>query len=149
MVNLYFKEQHEEPLKKLCEITTTPYRYDILKGLLEKPGFMGKVGREFVVGKVKRWAMPESSNEGYYFVRINNSSAYPRGLILTPYSDIDVRFHLKTKKVDETTPYEREELLGTSNEDFVVRAIMTYHDSIIRKWNEKDGRFVLQSRFDF
>lgn len=93
--------------------------------------------------------MPEGTYERehqYQFVYIKNSSAYPEGLILTPYSRIDVKYHLRNKTIDERMPFQREELMGNDEDDFVERVFRTYCDSLIRKQSDRDYHLVLYSR---
>ncbi|MEK6852521.1 MAG: hypothetical protein AABX59_01450, partial [Nanoarchaeota archaeon] len=73
------------------------------------------------------------------------TEAYPEGLILTPYSLHDVKFHLKVRTIDEKTKFHREELIGDESQGIVHRAFRTYYDSLIRKFSEGDNHMILYS----
>ena len=114
----------------------------ILIGKLDNPGFLSKIRKRFVLGKEGVW-IPEDSDQKLRFVKINNSSAYPNGLILSPYSAIDVDYHLRSKTIDKRTKFEREELSGRGS--FVEQVFERYYSSLVRKKDEKDQHFILYS----
>jgi hypothetical protein len=128
-----------------CSINLESGDGNILTGRLDNVGFLAKIGKRFVLGKEGVW-IPKDSDQKFYFVRIDNSSAYPNGLILSPYSDIDVDYHLKSKTIDKRTRFEREELSGRGS--FVEQVFEKYYSSLVRKKDEKDQHFILYSTYN-
>lgn len=139
-LNLWLREQDKNLLEELCKISLISYNDQILTGSLDNPGFLAKISKQFVLGRVSAW-IPKDSDQKYPFVRIDNSSVYPNGIILTPYSDIDVDYHLKTRRIDRTTKFERVELRGMGS--FVEQVFYTYYSSLVLKLNKKDHHFLL------
>ena len=143
-LNLWLREQDKTLFRGLCKISLNSCKDKILTGTLDNPGLLAKVGKKFVLGKTSVW-IPRDTDKKYYFVRIDNSSAYSNGLILTPYSEIDVTYHLKSKTIDRKTKFERVELEGMDTADFIERVFRTYYGLLVRKFNEKDQHFLLYS----
>ena len=143
MINLWVREHEIQKLfEESCKIDLNSYKGHILTGRLNNPGFLAKIRKRFVLGKEGVW-IPKDSNQKFHFVRIDNSSAYPNGLILSPYSAIDVDYHLKSETIDKKTRFEREELSGRGS--FVEQVFKKYYSSLIRKLDEKDQHFILYS----
>ena len=143
MIELWVREHEIQKLfEEGCKIDLNSYKSHILTGRLNNPGFLAKIRKQFVLGKEGVW-IPKDSNQKFHFVRIDNSSAYPNGLILSPYSAIDVDYHLKSKTIDKKTRFEREELM--EGDSFVEQVFKTYYSSLVRKRDEKDQRFLFYS----
>ena len=146
-MQLWLRGKDEQLFKDVCHIDLSGYGPsdgELLTGELDKPGILGRVYNNFVLGRKRIWMPKETGlGEGLPFVRINGNSAYPSGLILTPYKWIDVRFHLGVRTIDQKTPLDREELAGNEDDDFAVRVFRTYYDTLILKFNERDDHFVL------
>lgn len=141
-LRLWLREQDKTLLEELSKISLNSYGDQILTGILDNPGLLAKIGKRFVLGKEGIW-IPKDTDQKYHFIRIRNSSVYLNGLILTPYSDIDVDYHLKTRRIDITTEFERVELRGTGS--FVEQAFYTYYSLLVHKLAEKDQYFLLYS----
>ena len=144
MMDLWLREEDKNLFEEACKIELDSYRDDILTGKLDNEGLLAKIGKKFVLGKHSIWK-PKDSDQEYPFVRIRNSSSYSNGLILTPYSAIDVEYHLGVRTIDKKTKFERVELTGSDGDDFVERAFNTYYNPMVHKWNEKDQHFLLYS----
>lgn len=121
------------------DVNLEKYSEDILKGLLEEPGYVAKIKKHFVLGRKKIWT-PKDTEDKIAFVYIKNNSAYGNGLILTPYSDTDVIYHLKSKLIKR---HHREELLGSDQDDFIKRVFETYESPLIDKFDERGHHLVL------
>lgn len=93
---------------------------DILTGRLSNDGLLAKLKGMFTLGAVKVW-----QPQGAKFVRVYNNSIYPEGIVITPHSEIDARYHLKTRTIDQRTDMHRVELLGP-NDDFMAMVFRTY-----------------------
>jgi hypothetical protein len=146
MINLWLKEQDKRLFEELSGTSLNPYRDQILTGVLNNSGVLGKIGKRFVLGKEGVW-IPKGTDQKYHFVRIDNSSAYPEGLILTPYSDIDLRFHLGSRTVDKVTRFSRVELHGMDTDDFVIWVFHTYDGPLVYKRGDKDPHLLLYSTY--
>lgn len=144
MINLWLREQDRSLLDEHYKANLNPYCDNLLFGSLDNPGFLGRIGKNFVLGKDGIWK-PKDTSQEYHFVRIDNNSAYPSGLILTPYSAIDVDCHLKSKTIDKTTKFERVELNGSDTEDFILRVFVAYDGPLVSKFNEKDRHLLFYS----
>jgi hypothetical protein len=142
MISLWLREQDRELFGEACDLGS--YQGEILTGELENTGVLAKLRKQFVLGKEGIWK-PRDTDQEYHFVRIDNNSAYPDGLVLTPYSETDVKYHLRTKTIDETTRLAREELAGADSMDFVERVFGTYYGSVVRRLAERDQHFILYS----
>jgi hypothetical protein len=141
MINLWLREQDRHLLLDLFSINLHPCGDHILTGMLDNTGFLAKARKRFVLGKERIWKVKDTDQE-HHFVEITNSSAYLNGLVLTPYSLVDVKCHLKTKPVNETTMYERVELMGSGN--FVQQVFCTYYNSpLVIRQNKRDEHFLL------
>lgn len=148
MIELWLREQDKTLLENLSKVSLSGYLDSsvgrILTGTLDNPGVLSKIRKEFVLGRESVW-IPKDTDQKYHFVRIDNSSAYSNGLILTPYSAIDVEYHLRSKTIDKKTRFERVELEGMEKEDFVERVFRTYYGFLVRKFGYKDDHFLLYS----
>ena len=71
-------------------------------------------------------------------------SLYPNGLILTPYSHQDVKYHLKTTPIEERFGGDVIELVGLDSEPFIERAFLTYNNKV-KKQTDKDKRLLIYS----
>lgn len=120
------------------------YSGDILTAEgIENTGIIGSMRKEFAVGKIRFWK-PEDFDQTWKFVRINNNFMHPEGLILTPYCEVDVDSHLKTKRIDLRTRLERVELIGDPNEDILSRVFRTYEtDVLVKKHASTDFHLLL------
>lgn len=133
-------ENFDIPLENYADFSEEE---DILTGGSERTGIVSKLEKDFTVGKVKFWEW-ESGKERVPFVRIDNNSAYPHGMILTPIDEVHIKYHRKGKTIDETTPLERVQLLSAPNNDFVRKVFVTYDlDSLVAKPREQDRHFLL------
>ena len=147
MVNLWLREQDVGLLGKGVETPVSVYRKGLVQGHLDNPGFLGGLGKHFVLGKEGVW-IPKGTNHKYHFARIDNSLAYSNGIFLTPYSRIDVIYHLGSRPIDKKTPLESEELLGSDQDDFVERVFRTYYGPTVRRIDERGQHFLLYSTYD-
>lgn len=130
-------------LSEYCTMDLENQEHAILTGILENEGSLSKVSKKFVLGRKGIWK-PRYLDQEFPHVLINKHSLYKGGLVLTPYSEQDVKFHLGTKTIDQTTDYERVELFGNEQRDFVERVFWTYygHPDILKP-KGKDKHFVL------
>jgi len=147
MIQVWIKDKDIKLFHRLVKNSNysfSPYLENVLTTEnIKDPGVLGSMRKKFTVGKIGIWR-PRGSNQIYRFVRINNNSMYPDGLILTPYSEIDVDYHLKTRRIDLTTKLERVELLGEDEADIIVRTFKTYGmNALVRKHTEKDHHLLL------
>lgn len=143
-VKLWIRGLERGLFECVCDMELSEYPNGKLTGLLENPGLLAKIGKQFVLGKKRVWEA-RGTGQALYFVRINNNSAYPDGLILTPYSAEDVHSHLKSRTIDEKTKIHREELTGSDMDDFVGRVFNTYCGPLVRRNMERDNHLVLYS----
>lgn len=146
-LDLWIETFDEELFKNICQVSLKQYNDHLLTGKLDNEGTLSKFGKKFVLGRKEVWIPKsmEKSRRGYSFVRINNNSSYPLGLILTPYSDIDVKYHRNSRTIDQKTNFERIELFGSDQDDFIERVFKTYKNSLVHKPKEKDNHFILYS----
>ncbi len=143
-IKLWIRELDKKLFQDICDIELSEYPDGKLTGQLEKPGVLGKIGRQFVLGKKGLWET-RGSDHGLHFVRIKNNSLYQTSLILSPYSSEDVHSHLGSRTIDRRTRIHREELTGIDTDDFVERVFKTYYGPLIKKNNERDNHLVLYS----
>jgi len=145
MVYLWLRQKDVGLLESVCKkASIIDQEEEIVRGSLDDAGFLGGVGRVFVLGREMVWK-PFDTDQLYRFARINNLSLYPEGLILTPYNALDVRYHLGTRTIDKTTKLSRVELEGSDKLDFVKRVYMTFFGSLVAKHTKKDNHFLLYS----
>jgi hypothetical protein len=149
-LKLWVREADKGLLAESCDIELSTYVNDILTGRLDNEGLLAKIGKSFVLGKEGIWTSkaenPKSKKQEISFAKIKNSSAYPNGLILSPYSAVDVKYHLGSKTIDQTTPLEKIQLMGSDQEDFAVRVFRTYYHTVgVKRFCEKDNHLVLYS----
>lgn len=137
---LWVRDVDRAILESISKVGINKYNDNISTGVLENDGSLNRIMKEFVLGRTRRWKQSANSLE---FVRIDYMHLYPNGLILTPYSDIDVRYHLSSKNIEQNSPIERVELRGSDHDDFVDRAFGTYYHPIVSKHEPKDFRFIL------
>ena len=147
MIQVWLKNKDIKLFWKLIKNekhSLSSYSEDILTAEnIENTGIIGAMRKEFAVGKIGFWKSKDF-DQTLDFVRINNNSMHPYGLILTPYSEIDVDYHLRTKKIDLRTRLERVELLGDPNEDIVPRVFRTYEtDVLVKKHADTDFHLLL------
>ncbi len=143
-IEFWLKEADQKLFAEVCDAKLVEYldADDILTGKLENTGLLNNISKRFVLGRKGIW-ISRGTVQKNPFVYIKNNSAYPEGLILTPYSREDMISHLKVRTIDQKTNIHREELIGTDTEDFVGRAFRTYDSSQIRKFSENDKHLVL------
>ena len=157
MMRFWLRKEDKNLLGKLCKAELNPYIMDydeyivkmyhmsgILTGGLDDNNALGEIGKHFIIGKEGIF-VPEGTEGKYHFVRIGNSPVYADGLILTPYSRIDLIFHLKGKGIEERTDLEVAEMEGTDLDDFVERAFRTYYGPRVSKSGINDSHFFLYS----
>lgn len=148
VIELWLREGRDEKrFQDVCKGVELKkyFKSNILTGCLEgnNEGKLSALRKEFVLGRIKKWK-PKDAEQLFPFVRIDNNSVYPDGLVLTPYSEIDVKYHLKGRTIDERTMLSRVELFGGDNDDFIMRAFTTYDKSPqINKAKETDSHFIL------
>ena len=108
-----------------------------------KSGIISKLKSDFLLGKVRFWER-ESSRHRIPFVRIDNYSAHPQGLIVTPLDAIDIRYHRKGRTIDQNTELKRIQLLGSQGLDFVGKVFITNaNDAIFPKSETKDKHLLI------
>ena len=135
-----FKEACRSARKSCEDVELSTHLRDILTGKLSNDGLLGKLKGMFTLGAVKVW-----QPQGAKFVRVSGNSMYSDGVILTPYSDVDVDYHLGTRTIDKRTELERIELLGP-NDDFMAMFFRTYfHNAGVNRNPsvESDNRFLV------
>lgn len=140
-IELWLKADDRKRFEDVCDaVKLSPYQNSegILTGKMKKDGGISALRKDFVLGRKGIW-----KPNGYFFVHVINNPVYRDGLILTPYSAVDVRFHLRGRTIDEKTNLSRIELLGTDTDDFVERVFRTYGDSQVAKKTERDNHLVL------
>ncbi|MBM3303951.1 MAG: hypothetical protein FJY76_02550 [Candidatus Aenigmarchaeota archaeon] len=144
MVIFWLEERYRKLFGETCDEEVMPYVGcdGILMGGLDNSGVLARIGKQFVLGRRNIW-IPKGTEQEIPFVRIDNNSMYNSGLVLTPYNENDVKFHLGTKTIDKRTKLARVELLGADTDDFVGRVFRTYRDSLVLKRTERDKRLVL------
>jgi hypothetical protein len=146
-LQLWIRQSDKERLTAACKVNLSADVDDTLTGVLSDPGFLSKIGKMFVLGRKKLWVPKgfDAASKNFPFVYVKNSGAYKEGLILSTYSNLDVKYHLKTQDIGERTGIHVEQLFGGDAEMFVRSVFNTYYDSLIRKLDEKDNHFVLYS----
>ncbi len=159
MMRFWVRKEDKNMLGRLCKAELKPYIMDydehivkmyrmsgILTGGLDDNNALGKIGKHFIMGKEGVF-VPKGTEQKYSFVRIDNSPLYGDGLVLSPYSRIDLLYHLKGRGIEERTDLEVEELEGTDLDDFVERAFRTYYGPRVSKSGENDSHFFLYSTY--
>ena len=146
-IDLWVRSKDAELLTGIvADIRLSEHGNAILTGSLENTGLLSKIRSAFVLGKEGLWVPEgESPDKGTRFVYIKNSLAYRGGLILTPYSDVDVRSHLNGTTIDQRTDIYRVELLGREDEDFECRVFRTYYHTteLVKRLNERNEHLLL------
>lgn len=135
-----------EMIKGIVPVELEVHLGSILTGEIEDAGLMGVVGRQMVIGRKRLWVNGEGEQkQSIPFVRIDNHPMYPSGFVLTPYSAVDVDYHLGTRTIDKRTALDRVELIGSAEGDFVARVFSTYfYPACVKKRpGEMENHFVL------
>jgi hypothetical protein len=143
-IQLWLGKEDSKLFKRLCKAPLRKHLEGIVTAQIQEPGFLANMGRNFVLGKKGLW-VSKNVLQKRSFVYIKSNSAYPDGLVLTPYSGIDVKFHSKGRTIDEHTPIQRVELMGSGNDDFIKRVFLTYYDGTVRRLNERDFHLLVYS----
>jgi len=155
-ITAWIRKEDRPLFEKHCVAELKPYRSRFLTSTGLEAGYLGGLVRDFVLAKEGIWipAGADGNDEARPFARTKGSrgntnrpgnSAYPHGLVLIPYSHADVRYHLRTRTIDQTTDRARVELEGSDKDDFVERAFRTYYSSLVRRFTERDQHILLYS----
>jgi len=142
-VTLWIQSDNRGRLEQVCEIDLEECLEGILTGGFEDPGHLAKVRKKFTLGKRQTWRVKlkgDATQEGLDFVYIKNNRAYREGLMLTPYSETDVIYHLKSRPIEG---HAREELVGSDQEEFLERVFRTYAQPLINKFSDKDKHLAV------
>ena len=108
-----------------------------------KSGSFAHLQSAFVLGKV-RFFEREGSEHRTPFVRVDNHVCWPHGAYFTSHIWINVRYHGKSKTVDENTMLTRIEMLSAPENDFIHRVFVTYDcDGLVPKPREHDKHFLV------
>jgi hypothetical protein len=147
-LTLWISCDDEALFRTVSNVELGTYPDDILTGKLENEGSIANMRHAFVLGGKGIW-IPKDTDQEYPFIHIRNSSAYREGLILTPYSEIDVKYHSEKRRkqtIEERTGIHRVELYGDEQEDFIERVFRTYQTHpLINKFVERDHHLLVYS----
>ncbi|MEK6933610.1 MAG: hypothetical protein AABW75_01915 [Nanoarchaeota archaeon] len=151
VLRLWIRESDEELLMHYIDI---PFEFygefkgsgpseEILTGITEQTGLISRLKKSTVLGKIKYWEH-EGSKQRIPFVRIDNSNrVYEHGLIMCPLDGHNVRFR-GSRTVDKLTDFNRVELLGAQNNDFITKVFVTYYsDGLVPKPGDFEKHFLL------
>lgn len=142
-IDLWVREVDAQLLRRVHDIEVHPYLDGIFQGQLDNEGILGAIDKKFVLGKHGVF-VPKETKEVNSFAYIKHNSAYPQGLILTPFSGIDIRYHRKSRGMKQAGIH-TQELIGNHDENFIARAFRTYYDSLINKFSDRDHHLLLYS----
>jgi len=99
-----------------------------LEGRIENEGIIGGLKNHFVLAKRGVWVSQEGTQKSS-FAMINNHQAYGEGILITPYDEIQARFHLKQETLSQVAGFHRVELQYGHDMPFVARTFATYYSS--------------------
>lgn len=150
-LKLWIRENDKELLTRYIDIPLEFYEEfmgsgpseEILTGITKQTGLISRLKKSFVLGKIKYWEH-EGSKHRTPFVRIDNSiRVYEHGLIMCPLDGHNIRFR-GSKTIDKLTNFDRVELLGAQNNDFVTKVFVTYYsDGLVPKPSDFEKHFLL------
>src|SRR3989344_4105063 len=109
------------------------------------PGRLSHMKEDFVLGKVQFWKKKGNAHR-VAWVRIDNHHAFSKGLALTPESWIDIKYHKKSRTLDEFTLLHRVELFPAPEpgNDFIRQVFLTYnYDVNVPKPREYEQHFLV------
>jgi hypothetical protein len=140
---LWVSRPDADMLRGIVPVELTEHLKDILTGEIGNDGLVAKIRKSFVIGRKRIWI--PTSGQHFPFVRVDNHPMYPNGFVMTPYSAVDVDYHLGTRTIDKTTPLDRVELIGSDQNDFAARVFSTYfYPACVKKRpGEIENHFVL------
>lgn len=106
-------------------------------------GLLAQLKKRFVLGKIRFWRKKDSSCY-IPFIRIDNHKAYTNGLVMSPESYVDIKFHRHTETIDQHTNLTRVEMLSAPDGDFIRKTFVTYSsDSHICKPTDFERHFLV------
>ncbi|MBU1252184.1 MAG: hypothetical protein KKC96_01175 [Nanoarchaeota archaeon] len=144
---LWIRNEDEELFREKMSVSFNPHNSRLLTLSFQNFGDLGKFYDSFVFGRIKTWK--SLSGEETLFVRVRGNSMHEKGLVITPNSQIDFRYHRRAPTIDSLTPQNRAELISIHPPDFVQSVFETYYRSYdVKRQNEKDGHFLLYRVFD-
>ena len=147
-LRVWLLQSDEKRLEENCPVKLEHYADcasgdTIVAGTVEQTGIISCLKRHFVLGKIKFWEK-ETSTHRTPFLRIDNHSLFPNGVVFSPTSWIGIRYHRDTKTIDKTTSLKRVELLSAPDDNFIRKIFATYEmDSLLPKQTDFERHLLV------
>jgi len=151
---LWVLESHAEVLNGIVPVELSTHLGQILTGEIENDGLIGKLRKDMVLGRIRVFGHGTGNHRfSTPFVRINNHPMYSNGVVFSPYSSVDVEYHIVVKTIDERTALDRIEIVRSVGKskgtelDFMASVFATYfHASMVKKGSENDPKHPEHAR---
>lgn len=145
-VRVWLSASDEERLGAYASVSLEHYagegRETLVTGTLDGGAFT-RIAKDFVLGKVRFFEKRGSAHRTPW-VRVDNHACWPQGAYFTPNSWINVRYHAKSKTMDQHTSLKRIELLSAPENDFIRRVFVTYDcNALVPKPREHERHFLV------
>ena|SRR3989344_4568575 len=147
-IRIWLHQDDEEHLAQYSRVGLEHYAgegKDTLVTTEIDPGRLSHMKKDFVLGKVQFWKK-EGDAHPVSWVRIDNHHAFAQGLALTPESWIDIKYHKKSRTIDQLTALHRVELWPAPEpgNDFIRQVFLTYdYDIDVPKPREYEQHFLV------